>query len=117
MLASFAGEQGIKAAEISGIGAFQRAVIGFLDLETQEYDRIPVDEDTEVLSILGNLSIVDDEPRVHAHVTLSKSDASAVGGHLFEGICGATLEIFIRQEPGEFRRVTDDAVGIPLIDL
>ena len=92
-------------------------MIGFYDIQTKEYDRIPVDEDTEVLSILGNLSLVDDEPRVHAHVTLGKSDASAVGGHLFEGVCGATMEIFIRQEPGEFRRVPDENAGLPLIDL
>jgi predicted DNA-binding protein with PD1-like motif len=116
-LASLAASEGILAAEISGIGAFQRGVIGFLDLETKEYDRIPVEEETEVLSILGNLSVTDEGPRVHAHVSLGKRDGSAVGGHLFEGTCGATLEIFIREEPGELRRVPDPVAGIPLLDL
>ena len=116
-LASLAAEEGIRAAEISGIGAFGSAVIGFYNLETKEYDRIPVDEETEVLSILGNLSIVDDEPRVHAHVSLGRSDGSAMGGHLFEGLCGATMEIFVREEPGELRRVPDPNAGLPLLDL
>ena len=116
-LTTFAAEEGIRAAEISGIGAFQSAVVGFYQLETKEYDRIPVDEDTEVLSILGNLSVTDEGPRVHAHVTLGKGDGSAVGGHLFEGRCGATIEIFVREEPGELRRVPDPGAGLPLLDL
>ncbi len=116
-LTSFAGAEGIRAAEISGIGAFQRAVIGFYDLQTKEYDRIPVEEDTEVLSLLGNLTIVDDAPRVHAHVSLGKSDASVIGGHLFEGVCGATIELFIRKEPGELLRVPDENAGLPLLDI
>ena len=116
-LTSFAGSEGITAAELSGIGAFQSAVIGFYNLETKEYDRIPVDEETEVLSFLGNLSIVDEEPRVHAHVSLGTRDGSAVGGHLFEARCGATVELFVREEPGELRRVPDPGAGLPLLDL
>ncbi|MGH2710887.1 MAG: PPC domain-containing DNA-binding protein [Actinomycetota bacterium] len=116
-LTSLASAEGIGAAELSGIGAFERAVIGFYDLETKEYDRIPVEEETEVLSLLGNLSVADDGPRVHAHVSLGRRDGSALGGHLFEGNCGATLEIFVREEPGELRRVPDPAAGLPLLEL
>lgn len=116
-LTAFAAEEGIRAAEISGIGAFESAVVGFYNLETKEYDRIPVDEETEVLSVLGNLSVTEEGPRVHAHVTLGKRDGSAVGGHLFEGRCGATLEIFVREEAGELRRVPDPDAGLPLLDL
>jgi hypothetical protein len=116
-LASFAGDEGVRAAEVSGIGAFESAVIGFYDLETKEYDRIPVEEETEVLSLLGNLSVTDEGPRVHAHVSLGRRDGSALGGHLFEGRCGATLEVFVREEPGELRRTPDPAAGLPLLDL
>ena len=116
-LTSFASTEGISAAEISGIGAFGSAVVGFYNLGEKEYDRIPVEEHTEVLSILGNLSVTDEGPRVHAHVTLGRHDGSAVGGHLFEARCGATMEIFVREEPGELRRVPDPAAGLPLLDL
>ncbi len=116
-LTSFATTEGISAAEISGIGAFESAVIGFYDLKAKEYDRIPVEEETEVLSILGNLSVTDEGPRVHAHVSLGTRSGSAVGGHLFEARCGATLEIFVREEPGELRRVPDPDAGLPLLDL
>lgn len=116
-LTTFATEEGIRAADVSGIGAFESAVIGFYNLEVKEYDRIPVEEHTEVLSILGNLSVTGEGPRVHAHVTLGKADGSGLGGHLFEGRCGATLEIFVREEPGELRRVPDPSTGLPLLDL
>jgi hypothetical protein len=116
-LTSLAADQGIRAAEVSGIGAFESAVIGFYDLQTKEYDRIPVEEETEVLSLLGNLSVTDEGPRVHAHVSLGRRDGSALGGHLFEGRCGATLEIFVREEPGELRRAPDPVAGLPLLDL
>ena len=116
-LTSFAGNEGISAAELSGIGAFLSAVIGFYNLDAKEYDRIPVDQETEVLSFLGNLSLVDGEPRVHAHVSLGTRDGSAIGGHLFEATCGATAEIFVREEPGELNRVPDPNAGLPLLDL
>ena len=117
VLTSFAREEGITAAELSGIGAFESAVVGFYNIEAQEYDRIPVEEETEVLSFLGNVSITDEGPRVHAHVSLGRRDGSAVGGHLFEGSCGATLEIFVREEPGELSRTPVPGVGLPLLDL
>jgi uncharacterized protein len=73
--------------------------------------------DTEVLAFLGNLSVTEEGPRLHAHVTLSRRDGSALGGHLFEGRAGATLEIFVLELPGELRRSPDEATGLPMLDL
>jgi predicted DNA-binding protein with PD1-like motif len=73
--------------------------------------------DTEVVAFLGNLSIAEEGPRLHAHVTLSRRDGSALGGHLFEGRAGATLEIFVMEVPGELRRSPDEETGLPMLDL
>ena len=116
-LASFAAREDIGSAEVSGIGAFQRAVVGFYDPATRDYDKLAVDDDTEVLALNGNLSLLEGAPRVHLHATLSRRDGSTVGGHLFEGTVGATVEMFVREEPGPLRRLPDEAVGIPLLDL
>jgi uncharacterized protein len=70
-----------------------------------------------VLAFVGNLSVADDGPRVHAHVTLGKHDGSAVGGHLFEAHVGATLELFVIRFEGELRRALDEATGAALLDL
>lgn len=116
-LAAFAGDQGVRGAEISGIGAFERAVIGFYDFGTKDYQRIPVEEETELLALLGNVSVTDEGPRVHLHATLGRRDGSAAGGHLFEAHVSATVEAFLREEPVELRRTMDDGVGLPLLDL
>jgi uncharacterized protein len=117
LLTSFARDHGIRAARLHGIGAFTDAELGFLDLERKDYDRFRVDEDTEVLAFLGNLSVTDEGPRVHAHVTLGKRDGSAVGGHLFEAHVGATLEILVLRFDAELRRAHDEATGAALLDL
>jgi uncharacterized protein len=116
LLTGFAREHGITAARLHGIGAFTDAELGFYELDRKEYDRFLVDEETEVLAFLGNISMMDEGPRVHAHVTLGKRDGSAVGGHLFEGHVGAALELFVTESPEELRRELDEAVGLPLLD-
>ena len=116
-LTSFARDHGIRAARLHGIGAFTDAELGFLDSGRRDYDRFRVEEHTEVLAFLGNLSVTDEGPRVHAHVTLGKRDGSAVGGHLFEAHVGATLELFVLRFDAELRRTPDEATGAALLDL
>jgi predicted DNA-binding protein with PD1-like motif len=116
-LAGFAEQQQIAAARVEGIGAFIDAQLGFYDLERKDYDRFSVDEDTEVLSLLGNLTSKDGRPWVHAHVSLGRRDGAALGGHLFEGHVAATLEVFVSEVPGELVREMDDEVGLALIGL
>jgi uncharacterized protein len=116
-LTGLASGQGIRGARLQGIGAVTDAELGFYDIERREYDRFRVEGDHEALSILGNLTLDDQGPRVHAHLTLGRRDGSTVGGHLFEAHAGATLELFVMEVPGELRRRMDDSVGLPLIDL
>ena len=116
-LAEFATDQRVTAAEVSGIGAFERAVVGFYRLRNRDYERVDVDDETEVISLLGNLSTTEEGPRVHLHAALGRPDASTVGGHLFEGVVGPTLELFVREEPGILGRLPDEEIGLPLLDL
>jgi predicted DNA-binding protein with PD1-like motif len=53
----FARENRIAAAQFTGIGAFGDAVLGFFDWETKDYRRIPVNEQVEVVSLLGDIAI------------------------------------------------------------
>jgi predicted DNA-binding protein with PD1-like motif len=117
LLTAFAREVDLRSARLHGIGAFVNAELGFYDFDRKDYDRLRVDEETEVLSLLGNLSMTEEGPRAHAHATLSKRDGSAVGGHLFEGHVGATLEVFLVEVPVELRRALDEGTGLPLLEL
>jgi uncharacterized protein len=76
-LVGFAAAQGLTAAGFTGLGAFSRAELGFFDTDRRDYDRIPVDDQTEVLSLVGNVADLDGRPRLHAHVVLGRRDGSA----------------------------------------
>lgn len=81
------------------------------------YKKIPIDEQSEVLSALGDIAIGDDgKPSLHLHVVLGLSDGSTRGGHLLEAIVHPTLEIVIRETPAHLRRKKQGDFGIALLD-
>jgi len=116
-LQAFAAEQRLHASQFTGIGAFSRAVFGFYDLQKKEYKRIPVEEQVEVVSLLGDITLSDGKPKLHPHVVVAKADGSAHGGHLLEAIVRPTLEVIITESPAHLRRTFNKEAGLPLIDL
>jgi uncharacterized protein len=116
-LSSFADEQDLDAAEFSAIGAFSRAVVAYFDPQTKEYEPIRVDEQVEVLSIVGHVTLEPGGRNVHTHAVLGKRDGTAVGGHLLEGHVRPTLEIVLTESPAHLRRTKDEETGLALIDL
>jgi uncharacterized protein len=75
---SFARENGISAAQLTGIGAFSDTLLGFFDWETKNYRKIPVNEQVEVVSLLGDIALgPDGKPALHPHVVVSRADGKA----------------------------------------
>ncbi len=117
-LTSFAKDSGLSAASLTAIGAFSDAVLGYFDIEKKEYEKILVEEQVEVLSLIGTIAPKDDgEPQVHAHVVLGKSDGTTRGGHLMEARVRPTLEVIVLEPPEHLQRRTDKETGLPLINL
>ena len=116
-LKTFAGEHRIIGAQLTAIGAFSRATVGYFDWERKDYLRIAVDEQVEVLVLTGNLGTKDDKPALHAHVVLGRRDGAAQGGHLLEATVQPTLEVMVIETPQHLRRRFDAATGLPLLDL
>jgi predicted DNA-binding protein with PD1-like motif len=117
-LTRFAEEQKLSASEMSAIGAFREATLGYFNLERKDYDRIPVREQVEVLSLIGHITREpNEEPNIHAHVVLGKADGAALGGHLMEATVRPTLEVILTESPRHLRRRTDPATGLALIDV
>ena len=83
-LTNFAKENGLNAAHFTAIGAFSDATLGYFDMEKNEYKEIPVDEQVEVLSLVGDIALFEGEPKLHAHAVLGRSDGTTRGGHLLE---------------------------------
>lgn len=116
-LGRFVRERKIDAGALTAIGAFQSAVLGYFDWETKQYQRIPVSEQVEVLSLIGDVAVSDGKPTLHMHAVLGKRDGSTVGGHLLEGHVRPTLEITLTEPPASLRKRKDPKTGLALIDL
>ena len=117
-LTGFAAEEGLAGSHFTALGAFSRATVGFFERERRDYLKIAIDEQVEVLSLVGNIVVgPDGKPLVHAHVVLGKKDGTAHGGHLLEGRVWPTLEVVVTESPRHLRRRRDETTGLPLITL
>ncbi|HEV7372424.1 PPC domain-containing DNA-binding protein [Arenibaculum sp.] len=116
-LAAFAREQKLSAAQFSAIGAFERAVLGFFDVERRDYHRIPVEEQTEVVSLTGNVTLAPDgdKRKLHIHAVLGRRSGEAVVGHLLEARVRPTLEVILSETPAHLRRRHDPETGLSLL--
>ncbi len=116
-IVDFATDKAIFAAEITGIGALSDVVLGFFELQNRDYHRTTVNEQVEVVSLVGNIAEHNGKPKLHAHVVVARRDGTAMGGHLLSGHVRPTLELLVTDTPGHLRRKTDPRTGLPLLDL
>lgn len=114
-LTRFAETEQLDASQITAIGAFDHAVLGFFDFSKRDYRKNVVDEQLELLSLIGDFALEDGKPKMHAHVTVGRSDGSTRGGHLLEARVHPTLEAMITESPGHLHRVYDPETGLALI--
>jgi predicted DNA-binding protein with PD1-like motif len=115
-IGSFAVERRLRATQFTAIGALSRVVVAYFDWPAREYRNIAIDEQVEVLSLIGDIALDHGKPKVHAHVVIGKADATAHGGHLIEAHVRPTLEIVLTEMPQHLERRFDPASGLNLID-
>ncbi len=116
-ITGFAREQNVTAAQVTAIGAFERATVGWFDRHARQYRPIEVQQQCEVLSLVGDIAVGSDGPQPHLHAVLGLADGSTRGGHLLNGQVWPTLEVIIRGTPAELRKTDRPDVGLALIDL
>ena len=114
-LLGFLREESIGAARLSGIGALESVTLGFFDWDSKEYEKHQVDEQLELLSLVGDVALTDDGPQVHAHAVLGRRDTTALGGHLIDARVRPTLELIVEEPPTHLRKRVDDETGLALI--
>lgn len=117
VLSGFAADQHLSGAQITAVGAFERAVVGWFDREARDYRPIRVDQQCEVLSLVGDVALGAGGPQPHVHAVLGLPDGSTRGGHLMEGQVFPTLELIIRETHARLRKTYRPEIGLALIDL
>ena len=116
-LTNFAKQNRLTGSQFTAIGAFSKATLAYFDWETKKYLDIAVDEQVEVLSLVGDVSEEKDGTRkVHAHCVCGRRDGSTRGGHLKAGFVRPTLEVILTELPAHLRRQHDEQSGLSLID-
>jgi predicted DNA-binding protein with PD1-like motif len=115
-LTDFAAQYHITDAHFTGIGAIRGATLGWLDLEHKNYHPIPVTEQCEILSMIGDIATFNGKPVVHTHVVLGHRDGTTVGGHVWELHVNPTLEVFVTADTIPLKKKPDDASGMKFID-
>jgi uncharacterized protein len=117
-LLEIAKKEKIEDASFVALGAFAKATVAYFDWQKKKYLDIPVDEQVEVITLVGD--IVPDETgkaSLHAHTVLGRRDGSTRGGHLQEGHVRPTLEITITETPAHLTRRKHAELGLALIEV
>jgi uncharacterized protein len=109
------GESEIRAAWVGALGAVKRASFAFYEQDERRYLELTSDEHHEITGFVGNISIRDDRPFLHAHATFAARNGETVGGHLLHGCEVFVAEITIREMTGvELVRTPDEVTGLAL---
>lgn len=116
-LQEFAKQQQLTGSHFTAIGAFSQVTLGYFRRENMEYKNIPVNEQVEVLSLVGNIAMKGNDCKIHAHVVLGRQNGSTLGGHIQNATVWPTLEVILTEEPAYLKRTIDDTTGLALIDL
>ncbi|HEX4513540.1 MAG TPA: PPC domain-containing DNA-binding protein [Polyangiaceae bacterium] len=116
LIAKMAKEQRLGTSRLTAIGGFSKAVLGYFDRTRRDYIRIPIEEQAEVLSLVGDVADGEDgSPALHLHAVLGLRDGSTRGGHLLSAEVWPTLEVIVTESPAHLRKRMDREVGLPLL--
>lgn len=116
-LKQLASDQKLGGSSFKAIGAFSSVKLGWFDWETKRYrSSVTLDEQVELVSLIGDIALAEGRPKVHAHVLVAKSDGTAHGGHLMEAHVRPTCEVVLTESPEKLHKKLDPESGLALID-
>ncbi len=107
----------VKLANINGLGAVNKFVVGLLDTKEKKYYSQEYKGDFEIVSLTGSISTMDGEIYDHIHMSAGGRDNKIYGGHLNKANVSATCEVFINILDGEIDRKFSEEIGLNLIEF
>jgi predicted DNA-binding protein with PD1-like motif len=112
----FAQKQHLSGSSFKAIGALSQVKLGWFNWETKKYQTaVAFDEQVELLSLIGDVALLDGEPQVHAHLVVGRADGTAHGGHLMSATVRPTCELILTESPQHLQKQFDPESGIALI--
>jgi predicted DNA-binding protein with PD1-like motif len=117
-IGAFAQKERISAGRITAIGALSDVVLKYFDWEAKDYRDIPVREQVEVASLIGDVALdPKGQPTIHIHLVVGRKDGTALAGHLAKAHVRPTLEAIIDEQPSYLQNTSDPETGLALINV
>jgi hypothetical protein len=117
-LKKIAEAEGFGGSSFKAIGALSQVELGWFNWDTKRYQTaVKLEEQVELLSLIGDIALKDGEPQVHAHLVVGRADGTAHGGHLLSAMVRPTCEIILTENPEHLQKRVDPVSGIALIRI
>ena len=115
-LTEFAEKQHIHSAHFTAIGGFSDARLAWFDLDKKMFRVIPITSQVEVVSLTGDIALLDGKPQVHMHCIVAYPDGTTRGGHILGAHVSPLLEVFVTADPVKLTKKRDPDKGLTLIE-
>jgi predicted DNA-binding protein with PD1-like motif len=117
-MTTFIEAEGIRAAQLTAIGAFSDVELLYFDWKSKKYHKSPITEQVEVASLIGDVAeSPSGQPAIHIHVVVGRRDCTALAGHLGQAHVRPTLEVLLTESPAHLRKRFDKESGLALIRM
>jgi len=107
----------ITSGFLTGIGAVQEVKLGYFDTQHNQYQFKKINQALEIVSLSGNIALVDGEPMVHLHGVFSDESFQVVAGHVKSATVSVTGELYLVTDDTTVKRLTDEKTSLKLWDL
>lgn len=114
-LADFASEKQITSASFTAIGALSSATTAWFDMNNKSYLLNQVEEQVELVSLIGNIAVCDGQPVVHIHYSVGFIDGRMAGGHLIKAVVNPTVELYMTTFPDVVHKKLDPATDLKIM--
>lgn len=102
----------ITGGDIIGIGAVNQATLRCFNPATKEYVDKTFNEQMEIANLTGNVGVLNGKIYLHLHITLGKTDYTALAGHLLSATLNGAGEFVINKYPGDVPRYYNNQIGL-----
>jgi len=114
-LLAIAKREKIRTAKVDAIGGVRQLRLAYFNSSVKKYEEHEYIEFLEATSLIGNITLKDDEPFLHLHGTFGRKDMSVIGGHVISGTVFPLLEVVFTPTTNKALRRFDEKMGLNAI--
>jgi uncharacterized protein len=111
-LVDWAKRENNRAGQLNAIGALSSALFGWFDKDLRAYRNIPIDQQVECISFVGDVGVAGGKPALHVHGCVGRP-----GGHVLRAVVWPTLEVFVTEFERPLQKRKDNETELELFEL